>query len=583
MLRHLHITNFAILSDVTIDLEPGFNVFTGETGAGKSLIVDAVSLLRGARASSDIPREGAKEAVVEAVFEPPDDLRELVRHRLEEAGLPCEGDLVIRRVISRNGRSRVHINGALTTSSVLQDLGKLLVDLSGQHEHQGLCDPSLHGRILDAFGVDPTCVNRAEAAYESLKAALETTRSLEIDERERAQREDYLRFQLEEIDAARLAPGEEEELELEVRRLRSVKRLVEAAGRGEEALYAAEGAVVDVLTQLGREIQPLAEVDPRLAEPARQIEEARVLCEDAAMALRRYASGIADDPQRLAELEDRLDLLRRLCRKHGASVEEILARRAALAEELEALLAHDSRRQEAAAQLERARVEAKAAASALTEARRKAGATLVQAAAAALAELGMKGAALDVVVEPRAARDEDGELVLDGRRLGPRGWDRVELLLAANKGEAPRPLHKIASGGELSRIMLALKMCLRNADAVGTYVFDEVDAGIGGGAAEIVGRQIQKVARTRQVICVTHLPQIAALADAHFRVEKYEEAGRTETRVERLGSEGRKDEVARMLGGLTVTARTRAAAQELLTQGAAPGPGQRPARTRKRA
>ena len=556
MLRHLRITNFAILSDVAIDFAPGFNVLTGETGAGKSLIMDAVALLRGARASSNIPRAGADEAVVEAVFDPPADLASEVNARLEAAGLATADEIVVRRVISRGGRSRVHVNGGLTPVAALGKLGEVLVDLAGQHEHQGLVDTSRHVEILDAFGVDPALSARAEAIGEELGKAVAALTGREDDARRRAEREDFLRYQLTEIDGAKLQPDEDKLLAAERERLKATGRLAHAARRGENELYAGEGAVTDILSGLVRELEPLAEIDERLGAPLAQIREAQTLTEDAATALRRYASSVADDPGRLAEIEDRLHLISRLLRKHGASVAEVLAKGDELRAELASLEGTEQAIGELKGRLQGLRLEGAKVARELTSARKDAARRLEKAASEALVELGMGSASVTVVVEPRASEIGDS--------LGPRGWDRVELLLRANRGEEARPLARIASGGELSRIMLALKLSLRRAEKVGCYVFDEVDAGIGGGTAEVVGRQIRRVADARQVICVTHLAQIAALADCQFRVEKHEADGRTETTVTRLSAAERREEIARMLGGLKITAKTRAVADELL-------------------
>ncbi len=554
MLRHLRITNFAILSDVAIDFAPGFNVLTGETGAGKSLVVDAVALLRGGRARSDIPRAGADEAVVEAVFEPPDDLAAETAARLEAAGLPVADEVVVRRVISREGRSRVHVNGGLTTAAALASLGEVLVDLAGQHEHQGLVDVARHRGILDAFGVDPALSGRVDALYAKIRRLAHALAEGAEAARTRAEREDFLRFQIEEIDAAKLRAGEEAELAAERERLKFAGRLGAAARRGEEALYSGEGAVVDVLGATLRELEAAAAIDDRLAGEVQKIGEARVLCEDAAVALRRYAEGVADDPERLAEVDERVHLLGRLARKHGPTAADILQRGEALRAELEALAQAEVRSAEIEKELAAARAEGGKAAAELSDARRKAGRRLEKAAGEALAELGLAGAKVEVAVEPSPDR------------LGPDGWDRVELMLRANKGEPPRPLARVASGGELSRIMLALKLSLRRADPVATYVFDEVDAGVGGGAAEVVGRQIRRVAESRQVLCVTHLPHIAALADTQFRVEKYEKGGRVETKVTRLSAGERREEIARMLGGVSITSKTRAHAEEMLSR-----------------
>jgi DNA repair protein RecN (Recombination protein N) len=577
MLRHLRVTNFAILSDVEIELGPGMNVLTGETGAGKSLIVEAVNLLRGGRASADIPRAGADEAVVEATVEVPDDLAARVATVLESAGLPAGAgervgaDVFIRRVIQRGGRSRTYVNGALTTAARLAELGALLIDLSGQHQHQGLVDPARHPEILDAFSEARARETREgdggsqlsgvmAAAWVELRRLDDELEALGGDERAREARADYLRFQLEELDAAALAPGEDVAIEHERVRLASVDLLQSAARTAEELLYAADGSARDRVAAAAREVERATRSDPQLEPLARQLGEIETLISDAADQLRDYADRLEGDPERLAYLDERLALIRRLLRKHGGSLDEVLARAAELRVELDALTGRDARLVELTAARARAEAAAIAAAAALTQSRKKAARRLEKQVAAALAELAMTSARLFVAIEPRP--------------LGLTGADRVELMLAANKGEEPRPLAKIASGGELSRIMLALKLALRRADEVATYVFDEVDTGIGGATAQVVGAQIRAVASSlesgepgRQVICVTHLPQIAAFADHHFHVEKAEVGGRTETHVRKLTAAARKDELARMLGGHATT-KARAHAAELLAEAA---------------
>jgi DNA repair protein RecN (Recombination protein N) len=431
----------------------------------------------------------------------------------------------------------------------------VLVDLAGQHEHQGLVDVARHVEIVDAFGVDPALLAQAETLGDELGRASAAVSGREADARRRAEREDFLRFQLQEIDAAKLAPDEDRLLAAEKDRLKATARLAHGARRGEEELYAAENAVTDVLAGLVRELEPLAEIDEQLTAPLGQIREARVLAEDAAIALRRYAGALADDPGRLAEIDDRLHLLGRLLRKHGPTAADVLAKAEELRTELAGLENAEQSLGELRGRLSSLRLEAAKVAKALTAARREAATRLAKSASEALTELGMAGAAITMIVEPRAQ---------DLPSANPRSWDRVELLLRANKGEEPRPLARVASGGELSRIMLALKLTLRRAEKVCSYVFDEVDAGIGGATAEVVGRQIRRVADARQVICVTHLAQIAALADCHFHVEKHEVDGRTETTVTRLTAAKRREEIARMLGGVKITAKTRAVAEELL-------------------
>jgi len=554
MLRHLRVTNFAILSDVALELGPGLNVLTGETGAGKSLIVEAVNLLRGGRASADIPRAGAEEAVVEAVVEVPADLRARVAAVIDAAGLPAsDGDQVmIRRVIQRGGRSRTYVNGALTTAARLAELGALLIDLSGQHQHQGLVDPARHREILDAFASEPTATSAMSAAWAELTRCAAELQALGGDERERAARVDYIRYQLDELDTAALAPGEDALIEVERARLASVDHLQGAARAAEDALYSGDASARDRVAAAAREVERALRLDPTLAALARQLAEVETLIDDTADQLRTYADRLEGDPERLAFLDERLALIRRLTRKHGVDLAGVVAKAAELRNELDALTGRDARLAEVSAAHTAAEATARRAAAAVRDTRRRAARKLEKDVASALADLSMASARLTIVI--------------DDRPLGPTGSDHVELMLASNKGEDTRPLAKVASGGELSRIMLALKLALRRADEVATYVFDEVDAGIGGATAQVVGAQIRAIANHgRQVLCVTHLPQIAAFADQHFHVSKSEHAGRTETDVKKLSTSTRREELARMLGG-TASAKARAHAAELLAE-----------------
>ncbi len=570
MLTHLRITDFALLDDVEIDLGPGFNVLTGETGAGKSLLVEAVSLLRGGRASAEVVRAGAEEARVEAVFEPPHGpAADALKQRLERAGIepsPSEEGLIVRRQISKSGRGRVYINNVLATAAALGDVAGVLIELAGQHEHQTLGDPAKHLAILDAFGGNEKLLAETTEAHGRIVGLGEKLGAATLDERQRVEREEFLRFQLKELEDAELEAGEEERLKIERERLRAVEKLSAGARRGEDALYSREGAIVEEVGGLGRELGELGRVDPELARLGKQIDEARALLEDAAADLRRYADGLSADPERLQEVDDRLHLLGKLLRKHQApDVAQLVARRDRIAAELSDLTSGEERRASLRVELDAARADGAKRAEALSDARKKAARTLSQRVEKALAELAMKGARLEVQVANAAARDgDDPALTFDGRRLGASGWDRAEILLAANPGEEPRPLHKVASGGELSRIMLALKRILSRADQVATYVFDEVDAGIGGAVADVVGRQIRAVAAEKQVVCITHLAQIAAYADVHFRVEKGADKGRVHTVVRRLDAGDRKDEIARMLGGAKITPKARAHAEEML-------------------
>ena len=518
MLRHLRVTNFAILSDVSLELGPGFNALTGETGAGKSLIVEAVNLLRGGRASADIPRAGADEAVVEAIFELTDLVREPVTELLADSGLPNDGndDLLVRRVIHRGGRSRTYINGALTTASRLADIGVFLVDLSGQHQHQGLVDPKRHRATLDACADNASALERMSTAYQELAESRDALNKLRADESDRSERLDYLRFQLEELNEADLQPGEDEELERERSLLASVDKLQSAAAECDSLLYGCDGSAIDRLNMAARALEAASKLDEGLTECCQLVGEAQTLAEEAARSIQHYAGSLDADPARLAQVDDRLALIRKLTRKHHSSVEELIGRTDSLRAEVDDLDNRDERIASLEAALASAQANAEKAALALRKRRKKAATRLEKEVAPALAELGMASARLIVHIEKND-------------QLNSEGGDKVEFLLAANTGETAKPLSRVASGGELSRIMLALKLALRRADDVSCYVFDEVDTGIGGATAEVVGQQIRQVANERQVLCVTHLTQIAAFGDLHFHVSKSENEGRTET------------------------------------------------------
>jgi DNA repair protein RecN (Recombination protein N) len=550
MLTHLHISGFALIDEVELALGPGLTVITGETGAGKSIVVDAMGLLRGARAGADVIRVGRDEARVEAIIALPP--RGPARARLEEAGRGdgLDDGLVVRRVVSRQGRGRAHLGGGLATAGDLATHVSGLIDIASQHDQQSLTDPGSQLAILDAFAENDDARAEMADAFAALAEARRALEAFSADVRGRAEREDLLRFQLGELDAARPVAGEDEELRVEIARLKGAERFFAAASRGEDVLYAGDGAVTERLAAVEHELAPLAELDPALAPLRERLEGARAVVEDVARDLGRYARGVRSDPVRLAEAEERLHLLQRLCRKHGGTVADLVAKREALTRDLGELGTFEdalATRKEVA---ERSEARARAAADALSAGRRKAASGLEKKVAANLRELGFSTPRVYVVVEPR--------------ELGPAGGDHVRFDFAPNPGDPPRPLAKIASGGELSRVMLAVKQALARTDQVLTYVFDEVDAGIGGGAAEIVGRKLKKIAGDRQVVVITHLPQVAAFADAHVRVTKTAERGRTRVTIEMLDESERAGELARMLAGAHPSAEAKAHAAEML-------------------
>jgi len=567
VLAQLTVRNVVLIERLGLELSRGFNVVTGETGAGKSMLVDALTLVLGGRARPDMVRAGAEEAEVEALFELEPGSR--LGAKLEGAGIPCSSlaggagkELVVRRVLQSEGRSRAYVNGRLCTAAQLADLAADLCDIASQHESVSLTDPATHVEYLDAFG--DLEGDRARVA-EHVDALAEVSRELDAaasQERSRAEREDFLRWQLREIEELDPRDGEEADLEHERARLRHAEKLQSATRRAADRLDEGENAVCDELARLGAELDQAAGIDGSLAPLARAVESARAELAEAARALSRYAEGVEASPERLAEIEERAFRLQKLLRKHGSTTADLLVRRAALARELASLATASERVAELEGEKARRLAEAGAAARALSRKRSDAAERLASAIGRELQQLGMGRARVIVEVSPSAGATD--ALLVDGARLTRSGIDRVEFLVAPNRGEEPRPLRRIASGGELSRALLALKRVLADQGPAGTYVFDEVDAGVGGAVAEVIGRSIADIARHRQVVCITHLPQIAALADAHFVVDKHEARGRTHTTVRKLDPRERVDEIARMIGGIKVGDAARKAAAELL-------------------
>ncbi|MCA9529148.1 MAG: DNA repair protein RecN [Myxococcales bacterium] len=560
MLTCLRVSDFAIIDRLELELGEGLNVVTGETGAGKSILVSALQLVLGGKGGAEGVRTGADAAEVEALFAVDDDA---VRARLADAGLAAGDELVIRRVVQASGRTRGYVNGRLATARQLATLAAGLADISSQHEHHTLIDPGTHLGFLDAFGHHDAAQAEVAQAYRAAREAAGRLAELEDAARDRADREDLLRYQVGEIDRIDPEPGEDERLGVERARLRHAHRLVSAAGGAEETLYAEDGAVCERLARVASEVRAAAELDPALAPVADQLETALAQLEDAAGELGRYARDLDVDPARLEVVEERLDALGRLERKYGGSIDAALAHRAQAADALDALDRHDDLVREAERARDEALRSAAEAALALRAKRHAAAKRLGAAIAAELRGLGMGEAEVQVALAPLEGKRS--ELQVDGARLSESGIDRAEFLIAPNPGEKARPLRKVASGGELSRAMLAIKRVLAGLGPLGLYVFDEVDAGVGGAVAEVIGRKLREVSRHSQVLCITHLPQIAVYGDTHFRVAKQVAGGRTVSTVEALDPEERLEEVARMLGGVRITRRTRDAAAEMLT------------------
>ncbi|WP_437757525.1 DNA repair protein RecN [Sorangium sp. So ce1389] len=560
MLVALRVKNFILMDALELRLEPGFNVLTGETGAGKSIVVGALSLVLGGRASAEQIRPGADEAEIEALFDVRSSDRAMAM--LDAAGIASGGELVVRRVVQATGRSRAYLNGRLCTAGELQALAPELADVASQHESVALTDPSTHLGYLDRFGrlVPARSELAADVAeLEALSAQLRAARELE---RGRGEREAFLAFQLQAIDALSPRPGELADLAAERNRLRHAGRLHDITRRAASRLDQGDDAMCDELARLASELQAAAEIDPALDAVARAVDACWTELSEAARQIARYAERAEADPDRLSEIEDRLYRLEGLLRQHGPTIDDVLAARARLAAELEQLAGVESH----VAELERRRDALLAVAAErarkLSVKRRKAGEKLGAAISAELADLGMGGARVVVDVAPHGG--DRAELVVDGARLGQDGIDRVEFLISPNKGIEPRPLRRIASGGELSRALLALKRVLAECGPAGLYVFDEVDSGVGGAVADKIGRAIGDVARHHQVLCITHLAPIAAFADAHFVVAKENAGGIAKSSVTRVDKKDRIAEVARMLSGAKVTGASLKAATELI-------------------
>lgn len=568
MLRELNIKNFAIIDSLRVEFGEGLNVFTGETGAGKSIIVDALNLALGERASADLIRTGCDEAVVEAAFGLDSRASGDVLGLLKEQGIEAEpgGDIIVRRVIASSGKNKVYINGSLATLSTLASIGAMLADIHGQHEHQSLLSPERQLEMLDAFGGLGHLREKAGQVAAGLRERRQELAVLEAGERERAQREDILRFQKNEIEAARLAPGEDAALVAEQTVLANAERLSMLASAAADALYTAEGSVLSDLKKAIGSLKEISSIDPRLAPVLELLESAYAQVNEAAREVSAYAERVEFDPARLEEVRDRLDLIQRLKKKYGGSIEEVIAFGEKAGEELIKIERGSDDAERLRVEIEALRTELTAIVHDLTKKRTSAARELEQKVEVELAHLGMKKTKFSVRITQEAGDD-----TTDGLRAGPNGSDRVEFLISPNPGEEPRSLAKTASGGELSRIMLALKTILVAGDSIPTLVFDEVDAGIGGAVAEEVGRKLRSISGKRQVFCITHLPQIASMADRHYGVSKTVKKERTSTEITLLDKKERVDEIARMLAGKTITEATLRHAAEMIERAASGG------------
>ncbi len=565
MLRSLSIQNYALIDALSIDLPGGLVILTGETGAGKSIIIGALSLILGERADPAVVRGGTDKAVVEGIFRVGGNRKLLPL--LAAQGIEGTDELIVRREVSSRGQSRCFLNDSPVTLSALKQVGEHLVDLHGQHEHQSLLRTETHILLVDDFGGLDGMVGEFQSVFQRLKDL--TTRLEELRHRERQLREkrDFYQFQIQEIDAVGPRAGEEEDLDAELRILENAERLFSSTAKLYEQLYEGEQSVHDLLVVARNQLQNLAEIDRQFESAATECSSAEAIIKELAKFIQGYNARVEFAPERLEELRERLGRLSHLKKKYGGSLGAVLAHREAIAREVALAENFDGVLSGLARETEAARGECGLIAQRLSAKRHETAKKIDQAVEGELQKLGIPHARFTTRVDCPDAAEEGPLTVRLGRRLLsllPRGYDRVEFFLSTNLGEEERPLAKVASGGEISRVMLALKTILAKSDRLPVLVFDEIDVGVSGRIGQAVGRSLKSLSDFHQVISITHLPQIAGLADAHFVVEKKETKKRTATSLRRLTLDGQVEEVARLMSGAEITAAGMAGARELM-------------------
>jgi len=552
MLSHIHVRNFAIVTQLELDFGPGLTVLTGETGAGKSILLDALGLALGDRAASELIRHGEDRAEISVSFDVTDVPE--AKAWLAERELDADGECIIRRTINRNGPSKAYVNGQPSPVQALRELGEMLVDLHGQHEHQSLLKRDVQRQLLDDYAGHGELLARLGEVYREWKTQREELDRLSGAKADREARLDLLRFQVEELEALDLGADELTQLDHEHARLANASRLVEGGQRALDALYEADDASVSsLLGHCSSELEELARLDTDLDAVTQLLSEAGIQVREAVSELRHYLDRLEMDPQRLTWLEQRLAAIHELARKHRVGPQELPGLLPRLSEELSELEDADIRLERLEADIARLADQYRELAGRLSAGRKKAAARLAKAVTERMQELGMEGGRFDITLEPQP----------EGR-FSAQGLERIEYIVSANPGQPLKPLSKVASGGELSRIGLAILVITAQNARIPTLVFDEVDVGIGGRVAEIVGLQLRSLGGARQVVCVTHLPQVAALGHHHLQVSKESAKETTVTRIIPLSEQERIDEVARMLGGIEITQQTLSHAREMI-------------------
>jgi DNA repair protein RecN (Recombination protein N) len=562
MIKEIRIRNFAVIENLEVSFGKGLSVLTGETGAGKSIIIDAINLLLGGRADTDSIRSGETTAFVDAVFEITDPV---TRDLILEFGVEMDdSELLIKRQVSNTGKNRCLLNNSSVTVSTLGKIGDRLVDLHGQHDHQALLHPEIHIELLDLYGKCNDLRDEFSKIFSNYQTQSKIFNSMKIDEQELLQKQEFLSFQLKEIDKANLSKEEEEELKAARNKLKHAEQIREGLQKSQSLLTDEGGSIIENLGQVLKELEWVQNIDSGLAEPVERSRSAFYELEEVVESLRSYGQSLEFNPTRLEEIEDRIAEINELKRKYGNDIVKILIRREEIAEELEQLASNEENMESLENDLKKKELMLSKLGKQLAEKREAAAKNLSRSVEKELKELSMSNVQLSVRFDYPA--DPEGFIIFRKQKTNAtsNGLGTLEFLFSPNQGEEMRPLAKIASGGELSRVMLALKSILNDQNTVPVMIFDEVDTGIGGSVAEKVGIKLQKVATTKQVFCITHLPQIAGMAFSHFRVEKEVKGKRTRSTIRQLKQKERVEELARMSSGEKITDASLKYAREML-------------------
>ncbi len=565
MLSKLTVKNFALIDLVEVNFEPGLNIITGETGAGKSILIDALGSTLGEKVYGDILRKKDDRAIIEAIFNINENAG--INSKVLEQDLhDFKDSVILRKEVHQTGRNRSFVNDSPVAADILSEFGDLLVDLHGQHEHQALLKMKYHIQYLDDYGGFDDMLKQVHNVYDKVTSLIEERESLKSKEQSLSEKKEIYEFQINEIAGVNPQLGEEEELIKEEKILRNSEKLYQLTNELYQQLYETEGSAIEIFSRASEKLSMLTDIDKQFEPHKQECQSARIIIEEISKFLQSYNSNIAFDPARLQEIRERLAHFSGLKKKYGGSIEDILKQKDNIEKELLLIENLDGKINEKTDEIESEKKVLAELCLNLSHERTRIASQLQKSVEEALAQLGMSRAKFEVLIDQR--EDPEGLLTIEGKkyRTGPRGIDHVEFLLSANPGEEPKPLVKVASGGEVSRIMLALKTALAEADKIPVLIFDEIDIGISGRIAQAVGKSLKKLAQTHQIICITHLPQIASMSDYHFVVEKYSNEGRTFTKIRKLTPEEKPLEIAKLLGGEQVTVTHIKSAEELIEQ-----------------